>query len=340
MRAMRITSIGDLNDNPEPLRADVLDVPVPAQGELLLRIHACGVCHTELDEIEGRTPPARLPLTPGHQVIGSVVAQGSDCQRMLLGKRVGVAWIHSACGQCPACRAGKENLCPGFKACGRDSDGGYAEYMTVSEDFAHAIPADLDSAAATPLLCAGAVGLRSLRLCGLQNGDTLGLTGFGASGHLVLQMARYLYPDSAVMVFARSASERRFARTLGASPAAIIDTTPAWVPVLAALQHLAPGGRLVINAIRKESADKGALAGLDYATHLWHEKMIRSVANVTRQDVQECLRLAVEIPLRPEVTRYPLREANLALRKIRSGNVRGAGVLIVEQPADTADLPA
>lgn len=339
MRAMRIHELGPLDGSRPPLRADRVATPAPAAAEILIRVHACGVCHTEIDEIEGRTPPPRLPMTPGHQVVGTVVREGADCRRQLLGQRVGVAWIHAACGHCSWCREGRENLCPDFQACGRDAPGGYAEFMVVAEDFAYPIPERIGDLEATPLLCAGAVGFRALRLCRLENGQALGLTGFGASAHLVLQMARYLYPDSPISVFARSAAEREFALQLGAQWAgdtrdappcaleAIIDTTPAWLPVLSAMQALAPGGRLVINAIRKESADQAVLATLDYDRHLWREKSLQTVANVTRQDVTECLRLAARIPLQPRVTPYPLEQANEALLELKQGKIRGAKVL-------------
>jgi propanol-preferring alcohol dehydrogenase len=322
-----------------PLQADRIEVPSPGPGEVLIRILACGVCHTEIDEIEGRTPPSQLPMTPGHQVVGTVVAQGPGCRLGLLQQRVGVAWIHSACGECNWCRQGLENLCPDFRACGRDAPGGYAEYMVVSESFAHPVPESIDDLEATPLLCAGAVGFRALRLCRLENGQSLGLTGFGASGHLVLQFARHLYPDSCLCVFARSAKEREFASQLGANWTgqttdrppqgldAIIDTTPAWLPVVAALEALAPGGRLVINAIRKEAGDRCVLTDLDYDRHLWREKTLQTVANVTRRDVTECLRLSAEMPLKPHVTAYELEQANRALLELKRGGIRGAKVL-------------
>lgn len=339
MRAMRIHRLGPLNPADPPLQEDRVPIPEPAAGELLIRVHACGVCHTELDEIEGRTAPAALPMTPGHQVIGTVTAQGPACRLDLLQQRVGVAWIHSACGVCKWCLGGNENLCPEFVACGRDAPGGYAEYMTVPESFAHPIPAQIEDHEATPLLCAGAVGYRALSLCRLENGQNLGLTGFGSSGHLVLQMAQHCYPESPVFVFARSEREREFALQLGADWAgdtndrpdsgvdAIIDTTPAWLPVVAALQALSPGGRLVINAIRKEAGDREALNTIDYDTHLWQEKSLRTVANVTRKDVLECLRLATEIPLKPRVSLYPLEAANQALLELKQGHIEGAKVL-------------
>jgi propanol-preferring alcohol dehydrogenase len=345
MRAMRIHRLGPIDAHAHPLREEMIETPEPGPDELLVKVSACGVCHTELDEIEDRTPPPSLPMTPGHQVVGTVAAEGPNCSRGLLGARVGIAWIHSACGRCRWCREGRENLCPEFRATGRDKPGGYADYMTVPEQFAYELPAGVGDLQATPLLCAGAVGYRALSLCRLDNGQRLGLTGFGASGHLVLQMARRLYPDSPVYVFARSPKEREFALELGADWAgdtaerpdhgldAIIDTTPAWRPVLAAMEALSPGGRLVINAIRKEAADRQVLNELDYDRHLWREKSLRTVANVTRRDVRECLRLAEEIPLRPRVQPYPLEEANRALLELKAGHIRGAKVLrIAEAP--------
>jgi alcohol dehydrogenase, propanol-preferring len=339
MRAMVLNTLGPLADNPTPLQPADLPDPVPIEGEVLIEVRACGVCHTELDEIEGRTPPPHLPIVLGHQVVGRVAALGEGTGALRLGDRVGVAWIFSACGACAFCRRGEENLCEQFRATGRDVHGGYAERMTVPEAFAHRIPDRFGDAPAAPLLCAGAIGYRSLRLTGLQDGQNLGLTGFGASGHLVLKMVRHRYPNSRVFVFARAEAERAFALELGAAwagdtaePApeglrAIIDTTPAWAPVVEALRNLEPGGRLVINAIRKEDRDKEALLRLDYPTHLWHEKEIKSVANVTRADVREFLQLAAEVPIEPEVQEYPLEDANRALVELKSKHVRGAKVL-------------
>lgn len=342
---MRLHEIGPLEDNPEPLVADDLEDPSPGPGELLLRVAVCGVCHTELDEIEGRTPPPRLPVIPGHQVVGRVEALGAGATRFRAGDRVGVAWIYSACGECGLCRSGRENLCAEFRATGRDADGGYAELMTVHEDFAHTIPGSLRDAVAAPLLCAGAIGYRSLKLTGIGDGQRLGLTGFGASGHLVLKMVRARFPNTEVFVFARNPDERRFAEELGATwtgPTeaaapqklhAIIDTTPAWKPVIEALANLAPGGRLVINAIRKEGGDQVELTRLDYAEHLWLEKQIQSVANITRDDVAAFLQLAGEMQITPEVEEYALEDANRALRELRAGGVRGAKVLRIETQA-------
>jgi propanol-preferring alcohol dehydrogenase len=341
MRAMLLNALGLVRYDRPPLEPADWPDPTPGAGEFLIRIGACGVCHTELDEIEGRTPPPKLPIILGHQVVGRVEALGEGVVGFEVGDRVGVAWIYAACGHCAFCLRGEENLCDRYRATGRDAHGGYAERMTVPSAFAHPIPDAFADAEAAPLLCAGAIGFRSLRLTGLEDGQALGLTGFGASAHLVLQLARHRFPNSRVFVFARSEAERAFARELGAAWAgdtadrapeplrAIIDTTPAWTPIVAALDNLGRGGRLVVNAIRKEDGDKDALLGLDYPRHLWLEKEVKSVANVTRADVRDFLRLAAEIPLRPEVREYPLEEANRALIELKAGQVRGAKVLRV-----------
>ena len=339
MKAMLLRRLGRLADNPRPLEEADLPVPTPAAGEIVIRVVACGVCHTEIDEIEGRTPPPRLPVVPGHQAVGYVAAIGLDVAGWSEGDRAGVGWIYSACGHCAACAAGDENLCAAFRATGRDADGGYAECLRVPAAFAHPVPRALSDVEAAPLLCAGAIGYRALRLTGLGDGGRLGLTGFGASGHLVLKMVRYVWPSARVFVFTRSAAEREFARRLGAvwsgdtadtAPEpldAIIDTTPAWKPVIEALRNLRPGGRLVINAIRKEDADQSELLRLRYPDHLWMEKEIKSVANVARRDVRDFLALAVEAGLRPEVREYPLADANAALCDLRRGGATGAKVL-------------
>lgn len=339
MKAAVLEKITSVRENPQPLSFMDVPDPVPGKGQILIRVSVCGVCHTELDEIEGRTPPVSFPFILGHQIVGVVVDRGPQVKKFAQGERAGVGWIGWACGHCAYCREGLENLCPDFKATGRDLPGGYAQYVTVSEDFAFSIPSVFSDAQAAPLLCAGAIGYRSLRLANLVDGQPLGLTGFGASAHLVLQLARYLYPNSDVYVFARSERERNFARELGAcwagdagekSPqklSAIIDTTPAWKPVVEALKNLTPGGRLVVNAIRKEEADKEQLLRLDYPLHLWQEKEIKSVANVSRRDIKEFLDLAASIPILPDVEEYPLAEANRALSELKAGQIRGAKVL-------------
>ena len=339
MKAMVLNKLCSLEENKIPLELISLPDPIPAEKEILVKVSACGVCHTELDEIEGRTPPPRFPVVLGHQVVGRVAKIGSKASTFKPGDRVGIAWIYSACGKCKFCLEGNENLCNHFKATGRDANGGYAQYMTVLEDFAYSIPDVFSDSEAAPLLCAGAIGYRSLRLTGLKDGQNLGLTGFGASAHIVLKMARHQYPNSKVFVFARSEKERMFAKELGAvwtgdteeeSPEkldCIIDTTPVWKPVVEALKNLEPGGRLVINAIRKEKVDKEYLLRLDYPTHLWLEKEIKSVANVARRDVKEFLELAAEIPIQPEVQEFALEEANEALVELKTRKIRGAKVL-------------
>lgn len=342
MKAMILETIADLSTGAEPLTLVERPVPEPGEGEILLRVVACGVCHTELDEIEGRTPPPVLPVVLGHEVVGVVEGAGVGAEGFAVGDRAGVGWIFSADGSCEACRRGDENLCPSFRGTGRDADGGYAEYMTVKGAFAHRLPDAVSDVEAAPMLCAGAIGYRALALTGLKDGQRLGLTGFGGSGHLVLQMVRHLFPASPVYVFARSPRERAFALEMGAvwagdtaetSPEpldAVIDTTPAWKPVVEALGNLTPGGRLVINAIRKEAPDQEELLRLDYAEHLWMEKEIKSVANVTRRDVREFLDLAARAGLRPSVETYPLAEANRALVELKAGGLRGAKVLVME----------
>ncbi|MGB5688449.1 MAG: zinc-dependent alcohol dehydrogenase family protein [Woeseiaceae bacterium] len=330
---MMLLATVNLDQNSSPLVLVDIARPVPGNGEVLVEVSVCGVCHTELDEIEGRTAPPVLPVVPGHEIVGKVVELGPGCQERTVGERVGIGWIHSSSG------SDDENLSNEFRATGRDVNGGYAEYVVVPEAYAFPLPAEFSDAEAAPLLCAGSVGYRSLRLANMENGQVLGLTGFGGSGHLVLQMARHLYPDARLYVFARSAAERQFALDLGAdwagatedpppsAPHAIIDTTPAWRPVIAALACLRPGGRLVINAIRKESSDVEVMTTIRYQDHLWMEKEIKSVANVTRRDIQEFLPIAAAIPLQVEVQQYPLEEANEALRDLRAGDVRGAKVL-------------
>jgi len=341
MKAWIIDRANDLSFEDAPLKLVDLPVPVPEDGQLLLRIKTCGICHTEIDEIEGRTPPHVYPMVPGHQVVGTVVKHKGVRQDIHTGDRVGVAWIYAACGKCDFCMSGQENLCPDFRATGRDVPGGYAEYMVVGERFVYKIPDIFSDAEAAPLLCAGAIGYRSLSLCCMQNVKMLGLTGFGASAHLVLKLVQYQYPSALVYVFARNKTERDFALQLGCTWAGdtterppdlldcIIDTTPVWITVVEALACLKPGGRLVINAIRKEEADKDNLMKLDYPTHLWMEKEVKSVANVTRRDVEEFIRLAAAMPFKPEVEEYPFESANQAIMDIRNRRIRGAKVLIL-----------
>lgn len=336
MKAMILNEIVSLDECDTPLELADLPMPEPGPGEVLIEVAACGVCHTELDEIEGRTAPPRLPVVLGHEIVGRVSALGKGVDRHREGDRVGVGWIHHSDG------GPEENLSAAFRATGRDVNGGYAEYLTVPENYAFPIPERYSDTEAAPLLCAGAIGYRALRLTDLENGRPLGLTGFGGSAHLVLQLARHLYPDSPVFVFARDEGTRAFAREQGADWAgatedrppepcrAIIDTTPAWKPVVEALRSLAPGGRLVINAIRKEAGDREELLGINYHDDLWMEREIKSVANITGADIAEFLPVAGEIPIRAEVTEYGLDQANEALVSLKRESVRGAKVLRVK----------
>lgn len=332
---MLLESLGDVNPLQPPLKLVQHPEPILADGEALLRVTRCGVCHTELDEIEGRMPPPQLPVILGHQVVG-VIEEGTN-----KGQRVGVAWIASACGVCAFCTSGRENLCPEFKATGRDVHGGYAEYMKIRADFVHPISESLSDSEAAPLLCAGAIGYRSLKLSNLQDRQTLGLMGFGGSNHLVLKLATYKFPNSKIFVFSRNPAEREFALSLGAVWAgaidqnppegldAVIDTTPVWGPDIEALKVLKAGGRLVINAIRKEEKDKDALLQIYYPAHLWMEKEIKSVANVTRDDVREFLDVAAQAGIKPEYQEYGLEDANTALIEMKQGKIRGSKVLVI-----------
>ncbi|MGQ8336724.1 zinc-dependent alcohol dehydrogenase family protein [Sunxiuqinia sp. A32] len=341
MKAWVIDKITDLTKESNPLKLVELPKPIPKDGELLIKINACGVCHTEIDEIEGRTPPSHFPMIPGHQAIGTIEKITSNYSQFKKGDRVGVAWIFSSCGKCEYCKSGRENLCAEFMATGRDAHGGYAEYMVVPENFAYKIPDTFSDAEAAPLLCAGAIGYRSVSLANVTNGKAIGLTGFGASAHLVLKLLKFQYPECEIFVFARSQKEREFAIKLGAAWSgdttdqppklldSIIDTTPVWKPVVSALNCLKPGGRLVINAIRKEWIDTEYLQQIDYGQHLWMEKEIKSVANVTSTDVREFIRIAAEMPFKPEIETYPFEKANQAIMDIKERKIRGAKVLII-----------
>ncbi|HOC02131.1 MAG TPA: zinc-dependent alcohol dehydrogenase family protein [Candidatus Ratteibacteria bacterium] len=339
MRAMIIERVVDVSKE-EPLKPIDIPVPKPEENQVLIKISACGVCRTDLDEIEGRTPPAVYPVILGHQVIGEIVDSGEKAHNFKKGDRVGIGWIFKSCGVCEYCASGNENLCDFFVATGRDVNGGYAEYIVAYEDFVFKIPDSFSDIDAAPLLCAGSIGWRSIRLSGLKNGYTVGLYGFGASGHIVIQIIRYLYPDTRVFVFTRSEKEQELACELGASWAGritdnppvflnvAIDTTPAWLPVVSALKSLRKGGRLIINAIRKESSDRDVFHYIQYEEHLWLEKEIKSVANVSRRDIAEFLQIASKISIKPEITTYHLLEANAAILDIKSGKKPGAKVLI------------
>ena len=321
----------------EPLEMVEMAVPVPGLHQILVKISACGICHTELDEIEARLVPPRLPIVLGHEIVGKVESLGSGVNRFGVGDCVGIAWINSSCGKCKFCEMGLENLCEDFFATGLHAHGGYAQYTVVSEDYAYPIPERFSDSQAAPLLCAGVIGYRALKLSGLRPGQVLGLFGFGASAHIAIQVAKYW--GTRVFVFTRHGQKdhQNLAVKLGADwvgttgekpPEKLdcaIDFTPVGEPVKEALKVLEKGGRVVINAIRKINP----IPALEYSEYVWHEKEIKSVANVTRQDAREFLPLAAEIGIIPEVQEFKLAQANQALGLLKRGRMQGAGVLTI-----------
>ena len=335
MKAMLLDRISVVEE--KPLKLMELPTPIPKRNQILIKVSTCGICHTELDEIEGRVSPSRLPMILGHEIVGRVESLGQGASKFKEGDRVGIAWINWACGRCAFCLKGEENLCDAAKWTGKDADGGYAQYTVVSEEFAYPIPESFSDLKAAPLLCAGVVGYRALRLSGIEDGGVLGLYGFGASAHIIIQVAKYKYPHGRVFVFTRPKQKehQNLARKLGADwvgatddtpPEKLncaIDFTPVGEPVRQALRNLQKGGRVVINSIRKTTP----IPELDYTEHLWYEKELKSVANVTRRDAQEFLPLAAEIPIVPETREYKLEEANEALILLKEGRMHGAGIL-------------
>jgi len=335
MKAMVLEKISQIED--KPLKLLELPLPVPKVKQVLVKVSICGICHTELDEIEGRLPPSKFPIVLGHEVIGKVEGLGPEVTKFKRGDRLGISWINWACGKCSFCLNNQENLCNEAKWTGKDVDGGYAQYTVVSEDFAYHIPDSFSDSEAAPLLCAGIIGYRALKLTGIKDGQVLGLYGFGASAHIVIQIVKYNFPRNPVFVFTRPEQKehQKLAQKLGADwvgatldnpPLKLdcaIDFTPVGSPIPEALKNLEKGGRLVINAIRKETA----IPELDYAQHLWYEKEIKSVANVTRADAQEFLPLAEEIPIIPAIQEFSLQKANEALILVKRGEIQGAGIL-------------
>lgn len=315
-----------------PLQPAEIPAPRPGPGQILLRVSACGVCHTDLHIVEGELPAPRLPLIPGHQVVGRISEVGPDAGDWSVGERAGVSWLYRSCGECEFCRRGEENLCQKAEFTGFDHDGGYAEYLTADAGFATRIPDPFDDVHAAPLLCAGIIGYRSLRKADLQPGETLGLFGYGSSAHLALQLA--IHWNCRVFVFTRSADHRKHALALGAewagnasdSPPAPLDRAVIFAPsgalVPAALQHLRPGGTLAINAIFMSD-----LPAIPYPL-LYGERTVRSVTNATRCDAAEFLRLAAEIPIRVTANPFSLRDANRALQMLKNAEVDGAAVLV------------
>lgn len=332
MKAMMLEFPGPINDN--PLRLVELPPPVPGPGEILLQVKYCGVCHTDLHTVEGELPLQRLPIIPGHQVVGTVADMGPGTARFRLGERVGLAWLNWTCGQCKHCLRGQENLCDSARFTGLHRDGGYAELVTAPADFAYRLPEGFPDLAVAPLLCAGIIGYRALKRSDLKPGGRLGLYGFGASAHIAIQVARHWGCE--VLVFTRSPGHQELARKLGAvwvgqaqdTPPALLDSAIIFAPagnlVPEALRVLDKGGTLALAGIYMS-----AIPGLDYEKHLFYEKSVRSVTASTRQDGEEFLQLAAAIPVDTETQLFKLAEANQALQLLKAGKINGAGVLAI-----------
>lgn len=332
MRAMLLSNYADIHSS--PLQMTECPDPVPALGELLVRVRCCGICRTDLHVIEGELPQARRPVVPGHQVVGVVESRGPGCHRLKIGQRVGVAWLRETCGICKFCRAERENLCEAARFTGYHADGGYASLALVREDFAYEIPDSLDDAQAAPLLCAGIIGYRALERSNLPRRGRLALYGFGSSAHIVLQIAQYRGCE--VFVVTRGGGHRQLARDMGA---AWVGESAADMPVkVDSAIIFAPAGELVPPAL--ESLDKGgtlALAGiymtaipsLDYDKTIFYERNIRSVTANTREDGRNLLVEAAAAKVRAHITCYPLAEANAALQDLKDDSINGTGVLFV-----------
>lgn len=323
---------------PAPVKTNPLELvevakPAPAAGEVLVRVTACGVCRTDLHVVEGELKQKKSPVIPGHQVVGRVEALGEGARRFRTGDRVGIAWLHKTDGVCEYCRAGKENLCDNATFTGWMVDGGYAEYAVAPEAFVYAIPESFSDLDAAPLLCAGIIGFRSLRLSGIQKGGRLGFYGFGSAALLAIQVARHWGAE--VYAFTRDATHQKLASELGAVWAGY-SSGPSPVPLDSAI-IFAPAGELVPAALR--ALKKGGtlvLAGIHMSTIpvmdydlLYHERVVRSVANNTRQDGEDFLRAAAEIPIHTQVQVFPLAKANRALNALKDDEVRGAAVIQV-----------
>ena len=331
MKACLLRSPARVETNP----LDFTDVPDPLaqDGQLLVKVAACGVCRTDLHVVEGELPPSKSPVIPGHQVVGRVEKLGGKAGRFRLSDRVGIPWLHRTCGVCEYCRAGKENLCNHPEFTGYTVDGGYAEYTLAPEQFVYPIPEGLTDEQAAPLLCAGIIGFRSLRLSGIEPGGKLGIYGFGAAAHLAIQVARHWKVD--VYAMTRDTRHQKLALDMGAvwaggtveQPPAKLDAVVVFAPageiVPAALKALKKGGTVALGGIHMSP-----IPPLDY-NWLYQERVVRSVANNTRRDGEDFLRLAAEIPIRTEIEVFPLRDANRALNSLKNDAIRGAAVLRV-----------
>lgn len=334
MRAYVLNAPHPVTENPLELR-DLPD-PEPGPGQVRVKVEACGVCHTDLHIVEGELDPPSLPVIPGHQVVGRIDRLGRECGRFSLGERVGLAWLHRTCGKCRFCLNGLENLCEEAAFTGFTVPGGFAEYTVAPEGFVYPIPEAFTSREAAPLLCAGIIGYRCLRLCGVQKGQRLGLYGFGAAAHIAIQIA--VHRGMEVQVFTRSAEHRRFARELGAAWAGRAEETPpapchgsiifapAGPLVPLALDHLEKGGTVALGGIYMSP-----IPTMDYTRHLYNEKVVRSVTASTRRDGEELLLAAAEIPVRIEIREFPFEEVNEALRLLKASRINGEAVLAVDR---------
>jgi propanol-preferring alcohol dehydrogenase len=317
-----------------PLQLREVPTPEPGPGEVRLRVACCAICRTDLHVIEGELPRAKLPIIPGHQVVGVVDALGAGCRRLQVGQRIGVAWLRHTCGVCRFCLSGRENLCGQQQFTGYHADGGYAEYAVVSEDYAYALPAGVSDVLAAPLLCAGIIGYRALERCNLRRGTRLALYGFGSSAHVVLQLARYRGCE--VYVVSRAEPHCALARALGAVWAGTRATempvradsailfAPAGELVPVALEQLERGGTLALAGIHMTD-----VPGLGYERHLFYERDVHSVTANTRADGRALLVEAALVPVTAQVTTYPLRDANRALQELKADRINGTGVLVV-----------
>ncbi len=315
-----------------PLEPVVIPPPSPGSGEILVRVRACGICHTDLHTVEGEIPLINTSIIPGHQVVGHVERLGPEAGRFKRGDRVGIPWLYRTCGRCTNCLTEHENLCSEAQFTGYHVNGGYAEYMIVPEPFACNIPYKYNYYQAAPLLCAGIIGYRAMRISGLKPEERLGLFGFGASAHIAIQIARHW--GCHVYVFSRTEAHRNLAEQLGATwtgtaeqnPPALLDRAILFAPagrlVLDALRNLRRGGTLAIAAIYLDRIPE-----MDYTTHLYGERTIRSVTASTRKDAEELLNLAPQIPIQTQIQIFPLQEANRALQLLKAGKINGAGVL-------------
>jgi propanol-preferring alcohol dehydrogenase len=333
MKAMLLKQIAAIGSS--PLEWGEAPPPEPGPGEVRLKVHACAICRTDLHVIEGDLPRQRLPIVPGHQVVGVVDAIGPDCTRFKLGQRVGVAWLRHTCGRCEFCDAGKENLCESARFTGYHADGGYAEYALVPEAFAYAIPESFSDVEAAPLLCAGIIGYRSLKRSNLPRGGRLALYGFGSSAHVVLQIAQHRGCE--VYVVTRGEKHVALARRMGAiwagqqasempvkvDSAIIFASAGELVPP--ALESLKKGGTLALAGIHMSPIPQ-----MDYDRYVFYERDIRSVTCNTRDDGRELLAEAAEIPIRPHTSVYPLADANRALRDLKNDQISGTGVLAIQ----------